>query len=131
MQQNENNTGAVALLVGAGNQMDHLSTNDRNLHRVWTDADGSIQLFIYLQGLDYFTTLLGFRVGASEASPFISFLMHTGPAAGVLLSKVVAVVLAGICVYLQKSHLLRRANYWYAALIVWNLFVICQALSRA
>ena len=28
-----------------------------------------IQVFVYLQVLDYLTTLVGFKLGASEASP--------------------------------------------------------------
>ena len=40
------------------------------------------QIFIYLQLLDLLTTLVGFKLGAREASPFIRMLMHAGPAAG-------------------------------------------------
>ena len=41
---------------------------------------GIYQVFIYLQLLDLLTTLLGFRLGAAEASPFIRLMMHAGPA---------------------------------------------------
>ena len=40
------------------------------------------QIFIYLQLLDLLTTLVGFKLGASEASPFIRMLMHAGPVGG-------------------------------------------------
>ena len=43
------------------------------------------QVFIYLQLLDLLTTLIGLRLGAAEASPFIRVLMHVGPVAGVAL----------------------------------------------
>ena len=46
------------------------------------------QIFIYLQLLDLLTTLVGFKLGAGEASPFIRVLMHAGPATGVIVSKV-------------------------------------------
>ena len=46
------------------------------------------QIFIYLQLLDLLTTLVGFKLGAGEASPFIRVLMHVGPAFGVVASKV-------------------------------------------
>ncbi len=82
------------------------------------------QVFLYLQLLDVLTTLLGFRLGAAEASPFIRLLMHFGPATGVLCSKVIALVLGGVCIALNKYSLLRWINYWYAALVVWNLSVI-------
>ncbi len=85
------------------------------------------QLFIYLQLLDLLTTLLGFKLGASEASPFIRMLMHFGPAAGVAASKVVALGLGAFCVYKRKQHLIRLATYWYGGLVVWNLMVMLVA----
>ena len=57
-----------------------------------------IQAFIYLQLLDFITTLIGLKMGASEAGPFIRVLMHAGPVVGVLASKLVALALAGVCV---------------------------------
>jgi len=38
-----------------------------------------VQIFIYLQLLDILTTLVGFKLGVAEASPFIQMLMRTGP----------------------------------------------------
>lgn len=83
-----------------------------------------IYIFIYLQVLDLLTTLVGFRLGASEASPFIRVLMHFGPAVGVVLSKLFALSLAGVCVYMKKDHIVRWITYWYGALVVWNLTVM-------
>jgi uncharacterized protein DUF5658 len=83
-----------------------------------------IYIFIYLQILDLLTTLVGFRLGAAEASPFIRMLMHFGPAAGIVLSKLFALCLAGACVYLKKDRLVRWITYWYGGLIVWNLTVM-------
>ena len=87
----------------------------------------SLQTFLYLQVLDVLTTFLGFRMGLSEASPFIRALMGMGPMAGVLLSKVVALLLGATCVRSGRYHVIRLINYWYAALVVWNLTLI---LSR-
>ena len=89
------------------------------------------QIFIYLQLLDLLTTLLGFRMGAGEASPFIRMLMHAGPAMGVLASKIVALTLGAVCVYARKFHLIRWATYWYGALVVWNLAVMLTAPGHA
>lgn len=86
-------------------------------------------IFIYLQLLDLLTTLVGFRLGAAEASPFIRVLMHAGPAAGVLLSKLVALALGGLCVYVKKLNLIRWVSYWYAGLVVWNLMVMLSTPS--
>jgi hypothetical protein len=81
----------------------------------------SVQLFLYLQVLDLLTTLVGFKLGISEASPFVRSLMHFGPGIAVAASKIAAITLAGLCVALNRSHLIRWINYWYAALIIWNL----------
>ena len=82
------------------------------------------QIFIYLQLLDLLTTMIGLRVGAWEASPFIRLLMHAGPLAGVALSKLLALALGAVCVYHKKYHLIRLASYWYGGLVVWNLMVV-------
>jgi len=89
-----------------------------------------VAIFIYLQLLDVLTTLLGFRLGAGEVSPFIRMLMHAGPATGVILSKLVALGLGGVCVHLKRLHVVRWATYWYGALIVWNLMVALAAQNR-
>jgi len=83
-----------------------------------------IQIFIYLQLLDLVTTLLGFKLGAQEASPFIRALMHTGPAMGVALSKGLALGIGGLCVYANKLHILKWITYWYGVLAIWNLMVM-------
>ncbi len=90
-----------------------------------------IQVFVYLQLLDLLTTLLGFRLGASEASPFIRALFYFGPAVGVAMSKGVALGLGGVCVWLKKDRVIGWINYWYAGLVVWNLCVIMRALTLA
>ena len=89
-----------------------------------------VQIFLFLQVLDYLTTMVGFQLGASEASPFIVKLIHaTTPAVGVGLSKLVAVAVAGIAVASGRSRLLEWASYWYAGLVVWNLSIIMHALT--
>lgn len=86
-----------------------------------------VQVFIYLQVLDVLTTLVGFKLGAAEASPFIRVLMHIGPAAGVVASKVLALGIGAICIYTGKHHLIRWITYWYGGLVVWNLMVLLAA----
>ncbi|MDE3198445.1 MAG: hypothetical protein KGN84_19000 [Acidobacteriota bacterium] len=92
----------------------------------------AIQVFIYLQVLDFLTTLIGFRVGAAEASPFIAKLIHaTTPAVGVGLSKLAGLGIGGLCVALHRARLISWINYWYAGLVVWNMSIILVALLRA
>ena len=88
-----------------------------------------LEVFVFLQLLDIMTTLIGFRLGASEASPFIRLLTTLGPTTGVFLSKGIAIGLGGACIQIKRMHLIRYINYWYACLIVWNLFMISRALS--
>ncbi len=85
------------------------------------------QVFIYLQLLDLLTTLVGFKIGAGEASPFIRVLMQAGPTAGVVVSKLLALGLGAFCVWANKAHVVRWICYWYSALIVWNLCVMLAA----
>ena len=106
-----------------------LSANDR-VHRISAITDPVLQVFVYLQLLDFLTTILGFRVGASEASPFVGVLMHAGAVTGVLISKLLALGLGGICLWLGKYRMLYWANYWFAALVLWNIFVILTAAAR-
>jgi hypothetical protein len=86
-------------------------------------------IFVYLQLLDLLTTLVGFRMGASEASPFIRTLMQAGPVAGVLASKVLALGLGAVCIWAHKANVIRWITYWYSGLIVWNLMVMLKAAS--
>jgi hypothetical protein len=92
----------------------------------------AIQVFIYLQVLDFITTMIGFKMGASEASPFIvNLIHHTSPAIGVAASKLVALGIGGVCVGTGRVRLVSWINYWYAGLVVWNLSTIFAGLSAA
>ncbi len=63
-------------------------------------------------------------MGLSEASPFIRNLLRFGPVGAVLISKICALALAGLCLALNRHSTIRRINYWYAGLVVWNLCMI-------
>jgi Domain of unknown function (DUF5658) len=90
-----------------------------------------IHIFIYLQLLDFLTTMVGFKVGASEASPFIAKLIHaSSPAIGVAASKVVGLGIGGLCLFLNRARLVGWINYWYAGVIVWNMFIILGVGGR-
>jgi hypothetical protein len=80
--------------------------------------------FLYLQLLDFLTTMVGIRVGLSESSPFIRWMMNSNPAVGLATSKLLAVVIFGICIATHRTNLIKWVNGWYAALAVWNLCLI-------
>lgn len=85
-------------------------------------------LFLYLQVLDFLTTVLGFRFGAQEISPFIQQLMRFGPVVGVAMSKVVALAIAGVCMWTRRARVIGWINYFYAALIMWNFSQLFRAV---
>ena len=88
------------------------------------DRIPGLQIFLVLQLLDVVTTMIGFKVGLAEASPFVRFLIHLGPMTGLLVSKVIAILLAGFCVWSGRYQVIRYINYWYAALVAWNVALI-------
>jgi len=90
-----------------------------------------LEVFLYLQLLDFLTTLIGMRIGLGEASPFVRSLMELGPFLGLALSKLVAFGLCGLCIWLNKRHVVRWINYWYAVLVVWNMALIVKILQAA
>ena len=85
------------------------------------------QVFVYLQLLDLLTTLLGLRLGAAEATPLVRLMMQAGPAAGVIASKMLALVAGALCIYANKAHVIRWISYWYGGLVIWNLMVMLAA----
>ncbi len=89
------------------------------------------EVFVYLQLLDYITTLVGLRLGASELSPFVRWVMHMDPMAGLTLVKLFGLVLGGFCLWIHRPRVIQRVNYIFAAVVLWNLSNILWAVSRA
>jgi hypothetical protein len=89
---------------------------------------GYVQVFLYLQLLDFLTTMVGLRMGGTEVSPVVHWLTSMGPATGVALSKFAAFLLGGICLWFHKDRVIRWVNYFFAALVVWNLGQILKVL---
>jgi hypothetical protein len=92
---------------------------------------GWISVFLYLQVLDVLSTLIGFSLGNTEASPFVRLLIRFGPVTGLALSKLVAIGLAAVCYAFKRTPLIRIINYWYAALVIWNLYTVLAVLLAA
>jgi formate-dependent nitrite reductase membrane component NrfD len=89
----------------------------------------AIEIFAFMQLLDIMTTLIGFRLGASEASPFIRSFLNYGPLPALLLAKAIAFGIGGACIILRRAHIIDYINYWFAALTTWNLAVILRILT--
>ena len=89
-----------------------------------------IEVFIVLQVLDFLTTLIGLRMGGSELSPFISWLMQaTSPVMGLTAVKLLGFGLAGFALWSQRGRILHTVNYVFAAIVVWNVFNILRAVG--
>ncbi len=89
-------------------------------------------VFFSLQALDVLTTLLGLRLGASEASTFVGRLMHFGPVAALCISKAFAIILASAALGFRRPRVIVFLNYWFALLITWNLAtIILAAISHS
>jgi hypothetical protein len=84
----------------------------------------SFGLFVILQMLDVLTTVLGLRLGAQEGSTFIGQLLRTGPVAGLIISKIIAAGLAAFAVFLNRKRVIVFLNFWFCAIVTWNLFAI-------
>ncbi len=87
---------------------------------------GFLSLYCYLQLLDALTTLAFLSIGVQEANPLVRSLMSLGPSplAGLLMAKLIAVALGVYCWRQKRWKLLGKANWFYAGLIVWNLFAL-------
>jgi hypothetical protein len=88
-----------------------------------------LEVFLYLQILDVGSTLIGFSLGNTEASPFIRLLIRWGPVTGLVCSKLFAGACLLVCILLNRWGFIRWINYWYAALVAWNLYVIWKVLN--
>jgi hypothetical protein len=87
-----------------------------------------IATFLGLQFVDFLTTLVGLSIGAGEASPLVRWLLAAGagPVISVGASKLVAVLLGGVCIGMNRRRILRWINVWYAALAAWNVAIIVR-----
>ena len=91
----------------------------------------SLTVFFVLQALDVLTTLIGLSAGASEASVFVGRLMQLGPLAGLLMSKCFAIVLVGAALRFKRPRVIVILNYWFAAVITWNLAMIGASMLHS
>ena len=85
-------------------------------------------VFFALQALDVLTTLIGLHMGAKEASVFVGRMLALGPVSGLLISKCFAVILAAAALGFNRPRVVVFLNYWFSALIAWNLFTIFTTL---
>ena len=54
--------------------------------------------------------------------------MRWDPTIGVAISKLIAGLLGGICLWRGKIRVIKWINYAFAALVAWNLYIILKFL---
>jgi hypothetical protein len=91
----------------------------------------SLTVFVALQVLDMLTTLIGLHMGAKEASLFLGSLMRVGPVAALLIAKILAVFLVAVAMKYRRPRVVVFLNYWFAAIVTWNLGTILSAQLSA
>ncbi len=78
---------------------------------------------IYLQTLDFLTTILVIVVGGGEGNPLVRWLMHVHGVYGLILAKAAVAVLTLLAAYQHRARLLNRVTRVYAAVVLWNVAV--------
>jgi hypothetical protein len=84
----------------------------------------SLLAFVALQLLDVLTTIVGLRLGANETSVFVGRILNYGPMEGLLVSKLMAALLVAAALKFHRARLVVFLNYWFAAVVSWNLAMI-------
>jgi hypothetical protein len=80
-------------------------------------------VFITLQCLDLFTTLMVFSHGGIELNPVVSNLMPlTGRVGAVLASK--AILISLVFLLSRRKRILYFGNILYTAIVAWNLAIM-------
>jgi hypothetical protein len=82
--------------------------------------------YVYLQMLDFLTTIAFLANGVKEANPVVNVFMHLGstPVSGLLIVKLLALGLGIFCWRMGRHRLLSRVNMLFAGLVVWNLVAL-------
>jgi hypothetical protein len=89
-----------------------------------------LEIFFLLQVLDVFTTLIGIRMGGAEMSPVIAWLMRlSSPVAALSMVKLLGFCLAGYCLWSRRLRVLHATNYFFALIVVWNVYNILRAVG--
>ena len=89
-----------------------------------------LEIFFFLQVMDFMTTLVGLRLGGAEMSPFTRWMMQFDTVGGLTFVKLLGFGLGGLCVYLKRPRVLRWVNYVFAGVVFWNLYQILGAVGN-
>jgi hypothetical protein len=83
---------------------------------------GLLAQFSYLQVLDLLTTMAFLSVGVQEGNPVVRFALASADnLQALLIVKSVAIAIAFYCWQAKRYTVLHRANWFFAAIVAWNL----------
>lgn len=87
--------------------------------------------FIYLQLLDFLSTVAFLMGGIEEANPLVKWAMQAAGSTGkgLLLVKGIALCLGVFCLVTKRMKLLSRVNFLYAGVVAWNLIGVILGLA--
>lgn len=89
-----------------------------------------LELFFVLQILDFMTTLVGLRMGGTEMSPFISWVIRmSSPVTALTAVKLLGFAFAGICLLLGRQRVIHWVNYAFTVIVLWNMYNILRAVG--
>ena len=82
--------------------------------------------FVYLQLLDVLTTIAFLLQGVGEGNPIVNWVIRWGPhpIGSLFMMKAVAVAMAIVCVHRHREGVLRKANVFFAVIVLYNLAVL-------
>jgi len=83
-----------------------------------------LSIFVYLQVLDFLTTILFLKLGLPEGNWLVAHLVHWSPLLGVLVAKLATIIVALIAMHYHKIRVMRLANFGYGGVVVWNLVIM-------
>jgi hypothetical protein len=83
-----------------------------------------LQVFLFLQVLDFLTTILVLKRGGYEANPLVEHLMLLGPISGLFAAKMLVVAIGAAVLWYQRHRVVFIANSLYAAVVCWNLLAL-------
>lgn len=82
------------------------------------------QVFLSLQLVDAFTTVLALRFGGQELNPVLRGFMHLGPITGLIAGKMMVLAIGAFVVWYERPRVLALANTFYAGLAGWNVMIL-------
>jgi|SRR5688572_61148 hypothetical protein len=93
---------------------------------------GLLTQYSTLQFLDLLTTMLFLSLGVQEGNPVVVHAIRwaDNPVSALVGVKAIALAIGLYCWSIGRHSLLRRANWLFAALVMWNVAAIYMAIHQ-